>query len=104
MEKTKHVYLFQASDSNGFGPSDNVVTLGCYMNCEKAIGVLKRQLSSCWDEKSIERHSTSVFCQSVHVRSGKPILTSYRIVKIRLNAEDPWFEHPEPIILYKELA
>ena len=107
MAKTKYAYLFQASDAHGFGPKDNVRTLGCYTDHRKAINVLKQMLFECWYEDEMERHSTHVYCtHTFKDRRGETItqLDAFRIVKIRLNASDPWYEDPEPIILYKELA
>lgn len=106
MAKAKYVYLYQMSDAHGFGPKDNVRTLGVYTDHRKAINVLKQQLFECWCEDEIERHSRYVYCtNSCTDRRGKPIqYAAFRIIKIRLNAGDPWFEEPESIILYKELA
>lgn len=106
MVKAKYAYLYQMSDAHGFGSKDNVRTLGCYTDHRKAINVLKQQLFECWNEDEIERHPRHVYCtNSCTDRQGKPIqYAAFRIVKISLNAGDPWFEEPEPIILYKELA
>ena len=106
MAKAKYVYLYQMSDAHGFGLKDNVQTLGVYTDHRKAINVLKQQLFECWHEDEIERHSRYVYCtNSCTDRQGKPIqYAAFRIIKIRLNAGDPWFEEPESIILYKELA
>lgn len=106
MKETKYAYLYQMSDAHGFGPKDNVQTLGCYTDHREAINVLKQNLFECWNEDEIERHSDHVYCTNCCTnRRGESIqFAAFRIVKIPLNAKAPWFETTEPIIIYKELA